>query len=48
MTPQRHFSLETRFGLSYGDVLDLIDAYKDDQEKKEVTPNDERRTAKYS
>ena len=32
LTPQSHFAPETRCGLSYGDVLDLIDLYKSDQE----------------
>lgn len=32
LTPQSHSASETRCGLSYGDVLDLIDAYRGDQE----------------
>ena len=35
LTPQSHFAPETRCGLSYGDVLDLIDSYKSDQETAE-------------
>lgn len=35
LTPQSHFASETRFGMSYGDVLDLIDSYKSDQDTAE-------------
>lgn len=35
LTPQSHFASETRSGLSYGDVLDLIDSYKSDQDTAE-------------